>query len=151
MLLIWFSAQLYRGDLLEEVRACPQYTSSHYHQDLHCAAVNEPGTPFTFPPHAHIKLSCSMWQQKVPTPSHGPSEIKSSNIHISYSSQKSFRRQWMQGDGSVAMSQGRESPGHSCISPAGALNSLGSTLAAHSSSDKIVQLCDETCISIESM
>lgn len=54
-------------------------------------AVDEEGTTFTLSPEAHMKLPHSVWQQKVPTPSQRPSETKSSNICISYSSQKFFR------------------------------------------------------------
>lgn len=118
MPLIWLSAQLFRH-LLEPVRAFPPvHLFSLLSESSGCpnTAVDEEDTLFTLSPEAHMKPPCSVWQQKVPIPSQRPSETKSSNTCISYSSQKFFRsRQWMQGDSSVAASQGRESPWPSCV------------------------------------
>lgn len=79
--------------LLSRLEFPPVHLFSLLSESSGCSdtAVDEEGTPFTLSPEAHMKQPHSVWQQKVLTPSQRPSETESSNIRISYSSQKFFR------------------------------------------------------------
>lgn len=127
MLLIWLSAQLFI--YWSRLGFHPVHLFSFLSESSGCSdtAVDEKGTPFTLSPEAHMKLPCSMWQQKVPT-SQRPSETKSSNTCISYSSQKFFTDSGCEVTTVWLCPKGGKSPWPSCVCTADVLSSLGSTL-----------------------
>lgn len=89
-------------------------------------------------PEAHMKLPRSVWQQEVPTPSQRPSETKSSNTGISYSSQKFFRDSgWKVTAGWLCPKGGRV---HDQAVSALLTCSAPSGVSACSSSDKMVNM-----------
>lgn len=125
-------------------RAPRQYTSSHYHQGLHCTAVDEWGTTFL-----HLLISSCLAQcgsKKYPHHHTGVQRSRVATFVFHTPARNSLEERGCKVTAAWLRLRGGRAQHTAASAPADALSSLGSTLTVHSSSDKILELCDETCI-----